>query len=92
MTLEFVLILIDIAAGIVLLCRAFPALVAMSVFTCHRFRVIYIVLAVGAVGMVLSPWMDAEWRRYAHVAVIAALTLQALIDRRTQGRLTGAPS
>ena len=79
------LVVIDVAAGIFLLSVAFPALVHMGWSTKHRFRLIYWLLAVGAAGMAISPLVDDEWRRYAHVAVIVALALQELLERRSVG-------
>ena len=76
------LILIDIAAGLFFLSRAFAALVHMSWRTRHCIRFIFWLLAVGALGMTLSPLMDTEWRRYGHVAVITALVMKELLDRR----------
>lgn len=82
MRLETIFVMLDIAAGLVLLCHAFPAIVSMCRRTRHCIRAIYIALALGAVAMLFSPAMDAEFRRYAHVAVITALAALTLFDRR----------
>lgn len=80
------LISIDVAAGAFFLSRAFPAVVHMGRRTLHRFRCIYVLLALGSAAMIVSPMMDVEWRRYAHVGVIAALALQEWLDRRRADR------
>jgi hypothetical protein len=75
-------VIIDVAAGVIFLLRAFSAIVHMSGRTRHDIRFVYWLLAVGALGLLLSPLVDAEWRRSAHVSIIAALAILALIDHR----------
>jgi hypothetical protein len=76
------LVLIDIAAGVFFLSRAFVAVAHMSLRTRHSVRMTYVLLTVGAMAMLISPFADQDWRRYAHMAVISALALQALFDCR----------
>ena len=82
MILNALLVLLDIAAGLFFLCRAFVAIVHMSRRTGHCIRLTFCLLCAGAFGALLSPLMDADWRRYAHVAIISALMLKELLDRR----------
>lgn len=84
------LIALDIIAGAILVAHAFVAIAHMSRRTRHCIRGAFIVVAVGAVGMVLSPLMDVEWRRYAHVAVVAAWALLVMVDQRKHLKQPGS--
>lgn len=81
--------MLDMASGAVLLFYSFCAVCAMDRRTFHRYRTIYIVLCVASLALLVSPFVDAEWRRYAHVFVITAVTFRVMLDRRRDRRTRG---
>lgn len=86
MTLDAILVMLDVATGFILLAKAFARLNCMCKRTSHVVRFANITLAVGALAMAASPMMDQPFRRYAHVAVIVAIALLAVFERRRESR------
>jgi hypothetical protein len=80
---------LDIVFAGVLLVRALANINAMRLGTTkHCYRALNIVVAVAALGVILTAFSGGEVRYYAHIAITGALAILVVIGRRQADKLS----